>query len=1407
MRVWVARGIVTQLCVWGEQSAVSVFRVRFNRVVRSVQLRTAIYKIERVMQPDGRIRFDLFVRSAVANQLLSQITVGSQTLRYCWYCRPHIPYRDRLGQTAINMPPQRMHTHTHVPEGTTAAPSGTTPVNTPPTTPPRSGSLRVASYNINGVTRKRTELRLFLEETRCDILGLQETLLRATDWHLRIPQYTCYTAMGDLTAATRGVALVVSKRFSSIPVGRASPYWVFARVYGHTLAQPTLVGSVYVPHQRRRRHVMSSLPLAITRLKEEFPDDPLILLGDFNADTPDVQRDMATWPYPCQVVANVGNTPTRRRGRLPIDHVAYWGTPTTGRVLPAQVLRTWDLSDHYPVMVRFPGLVDRHRQETRPTPPSSTPKILVHRPETRPLIANTNYWAPLADEFGIAEDEDEDEDEGEGGDSPETRLEHLSQRWVSTCHQVATDLHLHAKGPPKPSTVSKSISRAVRRRRKCHCTLETALRQGDPHTIRESQIAYTEAARTAIKAIRRARGKAWYRQIYKAQAQMLHRPREFWQWSAQYGRWRTKGAPAGLQPVYSREGTLLTSLPDIVQRWASHYEELGRDITGHSRDEAYWHFLDPEPRTAHMGDLDAEFTRHDVWAALTRMKRHKAPGKDGIPADFLQACLQEEDKRTDELQVPPQTPMTDALRTLLNCAFRHGTIPSNWEESIVLSLPKDGDLADPGNYRGISLMSTTLKIITVILAARISEAGEARNLFSPAQAGFRRLEEAVTQAACVIDILQRRRIARLRTYAIFIDLKKAYDTVPHGALFAKLSRFGVRGRCLAFVKGLYARSRISVRVGLGTEAQYSDPFPLRRGLRQGCPLSPVLFNIFINDLLDGMEGVSGVGVPSGPRADWSRPHITVAGALFADDAVGLTGDIAGAIRFCERITAWTKENEMEVGISKCGILELAPSNEEEAQLTEDHPLRHQLCISRQPVPLVSEYKYLGITLTKELDVPSMVRSRLRLGRLSILHLQPFLSSSVLPVSMRYTVVRAVILPRLLYGAEVYGMNRALTDSMQTLVNTALKAITGIRARRSAVPSAALWQEFRLAPICALAAGRRARAYRKCFELRTTIGTIIANPLRSRGWTWSSGTSRWIERYCAKYFDEVRRNQRTRSPWQELSPHQLRDLVQACITLRERKIRSDPTRATGPATNDYFQLGFHNNPLTVARVFCHPRDHAGIAAVIRCRLGVFPLAPRLVEWRRLPDRYSTECPFCGRDQPETMLHLLVECRAWRRVRRATGLDGTLGSIDLLRRQYERWRDSRHPGDDDAEHRDTEPWDLSSSDLALSWILGGVHGKWGMKDFMPRPPAPALADEGASISASSSSSQSMEGAALGTYSDQGQDRAHLLRVGMFLTRIQCLRTRLLCSLLLPVTWHPRQRLDPAAPATTTGQSPDG
>ena len=323
---------------------------------------------------------------------------------------------------------------------------------------------------------------------------------------------------------------------------------------------------------------------------------------------------------------------------------------------------------------------------------------------------------------------------------------------------------------------------------------------------------------------------------------MIDRPRDFWKFASRTGGWRQKGASAGLQPLYDGNGNLLTDLQDIVQRWADHYEFLGSDITGHSRDYEYWEEMDcAETQQPHLTELDKDLSVDELWDTLHLMKRHKAPGKDGIPSDFLQGCLEEETlvQRAQELRdrgetvVIPSFPMSSCLLQLLNKAFSIPSIPSNWKESVVVSIPKDGDLADPGNYRGISLMSCTLKVLMVALSQRINSALEERQLFHPSQAGFRKLEEAVTQAACVLEILQRRKIAGDTTYAVFVDLQKAYDTVTHGALFAKLSQIGIQGRCLEFLKRLYDQSTICVRVGGGPDAQYSRSFPLQRGVRQG----------------------------------------------------------------------------------------------------------------------------------------------------------------------------------------------------------------------------------------------------------------------------------------------------------------------------------------------------------------------------------------------------------------------------------------------------------------------------------------------------------------------------------------------------------------------------------------------
>ena len=571
-------------------------------------------------------------------------------------------------------------------------------------------------------------------------------------------------------------------------------------------------------------------------------------------------------------------------------------------------------------------------------------------------------------------------------------------------------------------------------------------------------------------------------------------------------------------------------------------------------------------------------------------------------------------------------------------------------------------------------------------------------------------------------------------------------------------------------------------------------------------MSPILFNIFINDLMDGLEETSGVLVPAGPIRTWQERDIRVAGALFADDAAGISPTIEAAVKFCERITEWSALNEMSVGISKCGIMEFLVQPEDEAILTEDHPLRPTLQLSGQLLPIVTKYKYLGLGLTPKLEIRALVQSRFELGRKSVHALLPFLRSSVLPPSMRWQVVRAVILPRLLYGAEVYGMNRTLTDRMQTLLNQALRGILGGTLVQGVgmLPSAPLWAEFGTAPVCALAASRRARAYRKCFDLKTAIGTIIKQPLGIMNWTWTSGTSRWITRYCAKYFDAVTTDA-GEVDWTQLEAGPLRNLVRDSITLREQNIRVKPTRPTSSTTALYFRSGYASNPLTKGRVYCRPTDNKGITIVLVCRIGAYPTAPQLVERKRLANRYKRQCPFCRAEGvPETLYHLLFICRAWRRQRRESGLQGTIAEIRRLEQRVAQATPAERNVLDSS-----GMLALSREELALSWILGGVHGgTWGVPSYMPQPPKPVQAEDDQSFSSSSLSSDSdSTGIAARGNHHRVEESPHLLKVGRFLVKIESVRRRVLSPLsLVPLTQHQRDQ-GPRAPATSTGQSPNG
>lgn len=147
----------------------------------------------------------------------------------------------------------------------------------------------------------------------------------------------------------------------------------------------------------------------------------------------------------------------------------------------------------------------------------------------------------------------------------------------------------------------------------------------------------------------------------------------------------------------------------------------------------------------------------------------------------------------------------------------------------------------------------------------------------------------------------------------FIDMSKAYDMVPHKQVLRKLMMKHIGVKVITALKGLYINARAVVKSG----NEYCLAFKYNKGLRQGCPTSPLVFNVFIDDILDGMKKVHVPGL-----------EYKVPGLCFADDCVLLAENKSEAGESLEILLEWCKKNCMEVNAGKLNIMYFNETNDE-----------------------------------------------------------------------------------------------------------------------------------------------------------------------------------------------------------------------------------------------------------------------------------------------------------------------------------------------------------------------------------------------------------------------------------------------------------------------------------------------
>ena len=265
-----------------------------------------------------------------------------------------------------------------------------------------------------------------------------------------------------------------------------------------------------------------------------------------------------------------------------------------------------------------------------------------------------------------------------------------------------------------------------------------------------------------------------------------------------------------------------------LQQFQEHFKELiNRDRTN---DEPDLHIAGEENNCENVfEELDMPFTEAELDRGLPTLKANKAPGHDTILNEYLS---------TGRMYLIP------ILCKLFNNVLNTGIFPEIWVKSIIIPVFKKGDINDPKNYRGISLVSHIGKFFTTLINKRLLEWSDQNNILTDAQFGFRPGFGSTDAIFALHSLINSTLRKGKRLYCCFVDYSNAFDSVSHYKLWQKLVRIGITGKLFNVIKSMYSKLKYCVKLN----GKCSEFFNCSYGLMQGESLSPLLFSLYVNDM-------------------------------------------------------------------------------------------------------------------------------------------------------------------------------------------------------------------------------------------------------------------------------------------------------------------------------------------------------------------------------------------------------------------------------------------------------------------------------------------------------------------------------------------------------------------------------
>lgn len=455
--------------------------------------------------------------------------------------------------------------------------------------------------------------------------------------------------------------------------------------------------------------------------------------------------------------------------------------------------------------------------------------------------------------------------------------------------------------------------------------------------------------------------------------------------------------------IKDEAGNILTEEERIMTRWKEYFRKLlnGEDTQTIKNENKDKNIQQEET-------FNEEITKQEIEEALKTLKYGKAPGHDKITTEMI--------KKMGGKGIT-------MLTKLFNKIWRKEEIPRDWEIGIIIPIYKKGDNKECKNYRGITLLSTVLKLFEQVINTRLKEMIEPT--LEDAQSGFRIGRCVQDHIFTIKQIIEKKREKRKNVYLAFIDLEKAFDKVPREKLWQIMRKRKINEKMVKNIESIYKHNKSYVR----TRNMNSTTFTTKEGIRQGGALSPTLFIIFMDEIIKKCRRKikqTFVGYRN-------MEQIYISECAYADDIVLVSNNER---ELQENMNIWNEileEYGMRINKEKTKVM----------AVTEE-PKKINIYLEEMELEQVKQFEYLGVTIedTGKQEIEINKRTGKAIKIYYAMNKQ-FINKKEITRQTKIKIFNAIYRPILTYGCETWVLNDRQKSKIQATEMKYLRRVKGV----------------------------------------------------------------------------------------------------------------------------------------------------------------------------------------------------------------------------------------------------------------------------------------------------------------------------------------------------------------------------